>query len=157
MLPALCDVGESELAYKIITQTDYPSWGYMLENGATTVWERWNGYTKENGFENPEMNSFNHYSLGSCVEWLYSYVLGIKLSADKPLCVKPTFFEKLKYAQGCYAGKNGNVYVKIENKNSVVAVEITSDGGAEYTYDFSGREILSVERRGKTEIITLKK
>lgn len=157
LLPALCDMGESELAYEIITQTEYPSWGYMLENGATTVWERWNGYTKENGFENPEMNSFNHYSLGSCVEWLYSYVLGIKLSADKPVCIKPTFFEKLKYAKGCYAGKNGNIYIKIENKNSAVAVEITADDGAEYTYDFSDREILSAERRGKTEIITLKK
>lgn len=57
--------------------------GYMLKNGATTVWERWNGYTKEHGFEDPEMNSFNHYSLGSCVEWLYSYVLGIKLFSEQ--------------------------------------------------------------------------
>ena len=57
----------------------------------------------------------------------------------------------------CTAGENGNVYIKIENKNSAVAVEITADDGAEYTYDFSDREILSAERRGKTEIITLKK
>ena len=68
ILPVLCDIGETDLAYRLIKRTEYPSWGYMLKEGATTVWERWNGYTAEHGFEDPEMNSFNHYSLGSCAE-----------------------------------------------------------------------------------------
>lgn len=157
LLPALCDMGSSELSYKIITQTAYPSWGYMLKNGATTVWERWNGYTEQNGFEDPEMNSFNHYSLGSCVEWLYSYVLGIKLSENKPVCIKPTFFEDLQYVKGCYASKNGKLFVKIENKNAAVTVEITADDGVIYTYDFGDKEILNVTKNKGSVLITLSK
>lgn len=157
LLPALCDAGESELAYKVITQTGYPSWGYMLKNGATTVWERWNGFTESDGFEDPEMNSFNHYSLGSCVEWLYSYVLGIKLSADKPVCIKPTFFDKLRYAKGRFSGKNGGIDINIENEDSVIRVDIAADDGVEYTYDFSGRKILNAEKKGNVVTLTIEK
>lgn len=84
LLPVLCDLGETDLAYELITKTSYPSWGYSVVNGATTIWERWNSYTKEDGFGDVGMNSFNHYSLGSCVEWLYGYVLGIRPSEEAP-------------------------------------------------------------------------
>lgn len=77
--PMLSLGGYSELAYRMITQTKYPSWLYPVTQGATTIWERWNGYTKEDGFgENNSMNSFNHYSLGSVLNWLYENVLGIR-------------------------------------------------------------------------------
>lgn len=49
----------------------------MIEHGATTIWERWDGRTSEHGFTSPAMNSFNHYALGSVGEWLYRFVLGI--------------------------------------------------------------------------------
>ena len=77
ILPTLCEIGRSDLAYKLITSEKYPSWGYSVANGATTVWERWDSFTKENGFHQSGMNSFNHYSFGACVEWYYSHVLGI--------------------------------------------------------------------------------
>ena len=54
-----------------------PSWRYMVDHGATTIWERWDGWTAERGFQSPWMNSFNHYSLGSVGEWLYRFLLGI--------------------------------------------------------------------------------
>ena len=104
LLPALCDIGETELAYTLIAQTKYPSWGYTIERGATTIWERWNGYTKEDGFFNPSMNSFNHYSLGSCGYWLYAYVLGIRLNeksgASGEICLKPVFSPSLSWVKG---------------------------------------------------------
>ncbi|MBQ7566246.1 MAG: family 78 glycoside hydrolase catalytic domain [Oscillospiraceae bacterium] len=78
LLPVLCDLGRSDLAYAILTNRTYPGWGYSVVNGATTVWERWNSYTQEGGVSEKSMNSFNHYSLGSCVEWMYEYCLGIK-------------------------------------------------------------------------------
>ena len=71
--------GYSEDAQKTITQTAYPGWLYPVTQGATTVWERWNSFTVEEGFgENNSMNSFDHYSLGSVVSWLYRNVLGIR-------------------------------------------------------------------------------
>ena len=77
LLPTLCDIGRADLAYGMITSTEYPGWGYSVVNGATTIWERWNGYTKETGIHEG-MNSFNHYSLGSCTQWMYEYCLGIR-------------------------------------------------------------------------------
>lgn len=70
-------VGMSDLAYSLLLQTKDPSWLYSVRQGATTVWERWNSYTKEKGFGHVGMNSFNHYAYGAVAEWLYSGVCGI--------------------------------------------------------------------------------
>ncbi len=79
LLPTLSDFGYNDLAYKVATQKTYPSWGYTIEKGATSIWELWNGDT-----EGPSMNSRNHFALGSCGEWFYGYLAGIKPSADAP-------------------------------------------------------------------------
>lgn len=140
ILPALCDIGETELAYEIISRTEYPSWGYMLKNGATTVWERWNGYTKEHGFEDPEMNSFNHYSLGSCVEWLYSYVLGIKLSAKTDVVkIDPSFGKKIAFARGGTRLKGGKIFVSWKRENGAIILQVTADEGVRYEISSSGK------------------
>ena len=73
--------GRTDLAYKILLQEDYPSWLYTVRNGATTMWERWNSYTKEHGFGDVGMNSFNHYAYGAVGEWMYAVIGGIRLSA----------------------------------------------------------------------------
>ena len=76
LLPVLSSHGCDSTAYRLLEQRSRPSWRYMIENGATTIWERWDGWTSEHGFTSPAMNSFNHYSLGSVGEWLYRFVLG---------------------------------------------------------------------------------
>lgn len=82
---ALSDSGHSDIAYKMLLNRQYPSWLYPVEQGATTIWERLNSYTKENGFGgNNSMNSFNHYSFGSVGAWLYNYVLGIQRDETAP-------------------------------------------------------------------------
>ena len=153
LLPALCDIGETKLAYSLIMRTEYPSWGYMLKNGATTVWERWNGYTRENGFEDPEMNSFNHYSLGSCVEWLYSYVLGIKLSPEtEKVMINPSFCELLSFAKGETQLKSGKISVYWKYENASVCLEVKADDGIEYEIDDTGKKIISMIRTGNDTI-----
>lgn len=83
--PMLSEGGYEDLAQKTITQTMYPSWLYPITQGATTIWERWNSFTTEHGFGgNNSMNSFNHYSLGSVVSWLYENVLGIHRDETQP-------------------------------------------------------------------------
>jgi alpha-L-rhamnosidase len=80
-LPLLCPVlashGRADLAYRVLQRTEYPSWGYQIAHGATTIWERWDGWTADGGFQAAEMNSFNHYALGAVGEWLYAGVAGI--------------------------------------------------------------------------------
>jgi alpha-L-rhamnosidase len=76
---ALSDSGHSELAYRLLHNDRYPSWLYAIDQGATTIWERLDGYTVENGFGgNNSMNSFNHYSFGAVGQWMLAYSLGIQ-------------------------------------------------------------------------------
>ena len=149
LLPALCAIGENGLAYKLMQETEYPSWGYTIRQGATTIWERWNGYTEENGFETPSMNSFNHYSLGSCAEWLYSHVLGIKLSEGKTLVVSPELNSALAYAKGEYRYQTGKIRVQwVRLKGKGYLVKVRAEKGVSFECDFKGRELVSMKRKG---------
>lgn len=76
--------GRSDIAFKLLQQKSYPSWLYAVTNGATTIWERWDGWTEENGFQDPGMNSFNHYAYGAIGDWLYRVVAGINPDPNCP-------------------------------------------------------------------------
>lgn len=80
----LSDNGRMDVAYKLLHQQTWPSWLYAVTQGATTIWERWDGWTEENGFQDPGMNSFNHYAYGAIGEWLFTRVAGIDLDPDVP-------------------------------------------------------------------------
>ncbi|QWW19453.1 family 78 glycoside hydrolase catalytic domain [Schaalia sp. 19OD2882] len=77
ILPALSANGQVDAAYDLLLSHTYPSWLYSVDQGATTFWERWNSYTKESGFGDVSMNSFNHYAYGAVSKWIYSNVAGI--------------------------------------------------------------------------------
>lgn len=77
LLPVLADHGHADTAYRILQQPDYPGWGYMSSRGATTIWERWDGIRPDGSLQDPGMNSFNHYGLGSVGDWLYRSVGGV--------------------------------------------------------------------------------
>ncbi len=84
LCPVLTEAGYADVAYTLLLNDTFPSWGYSIKHGATTIWERWNGWTADAGFGDVGMNSFNHYSLGSVGEWLQRYVAGIDLDPDRP-------------------------------------------------------------------------
>lgn len=77
LLHALEAVGELDLAYKLLEQTKCPSWLFPVTLGATTIWERWDGWTPDRGFNSKGMNSFNHYAFGAVGDWLVSTVAGM--------------------------------------------------------------------------------
>ena len=80
----LAENGENNLAYSLLLQTENPSWLYSVYQGATTIWERWNSYTKATGFGDVSMNSFNHYAYGAIQEWMYRHMAGIETTEDAP-------------------------------------------------------------------------
>jgi len=86
--PLLCqtlsDQGHEDLAFMLLMRKDYPSWLYPVTQGATTIWERWDGQKPDGTFQDVGMNSFNHYAYGAIGEWLYSYVGGIRIDPDHP-------------------------------------------------------------------------
>ncbi|MDO8210455.1 family 78 glycoside hydrolase catalytic domain [Conexibacter sp. CPCC 206217] len=94
LLSVLADTGHTAEAYRILQQRTYPSWGYEIGLGATTIWERWDGIRVDGGFQDPGMNSFNHYGLGSIGDWLYGSVGGLAPDDAAPgyrrIVVRPT-------------------------------------------------------------------
>lgn len=84
LLPALTTEDQLDVAYSLLTQEAFPSWMYSIKHGATTIWERWDGWTEEKGFQTPSMNSFNHYSLGSVGEWMFRFMGGIEADPEQP-------------------------------------------------------------------------
>ena len=83
LLPVLTSTGNHDLAVSLLQSRKYPSWGYEVKNGATTIWERWNSFTAEHGFGGPDgkmnaaMNSFSHYAFGAVTEWMMTTLAGI--------------------------------------------------------------------------------
>ena len=118
LLPTLCDMGKYDLAYKLFTSTECPSWCYPVVNGATTVWERWNSYVIGVGFGNKGMNSFNHYAFGSVAQWMFGYVLGIRFTKEG-ITIKPHVDTsgKLTSAAGSYHLDEWNIEISWESLN----------------------------------------
>ena len=81
LLPALSASGHHDLAGILMQQHEYPSWGYEVDNGATTIWERWDSYIKGEGVHEPSMNSFSHYAFGAVCEWMMGELGGIGRAA----------------------------------------------------------------------------
>ena len=84
LLPVLTKNGHLDIAYALLNQDTFPSWLFSVKQGATTIWERWDGWTPDKGFQDPGMNSFNHYALGSCGQWMYGTIAGIELDPSQP-------------------------------------------------------------------------
>jgi alpha-L-rhamnosidase len=84
LCPTLTQIGRSDLAWQLLLTESYPSWLFSVKNGATTIWERWDGWTPKKGFQDSSMNSFNHYSFGSIGAWLYAGAAGIQFDELHP-------------------------------------------------------------------------
>ncbi len=83
LLHVLTRTGRLDLAYRLLLRREFPSWLFpVVKGGATTIWERWDGWTEEKGFFDPEMNSFNHYAYGAVGDWLYGTVAGLDLDPE---------------------------------------------------------------------------
>ena len=106
----LSNSGHSDVAYGLLLNKTYPSWGYMIEHGATTMWERWNG---DQMMGDPSMNSFNHYAYGAVAEWLYRYAAGIDEDQADPgfhrIVLHPQFSADLGSAKATYDSPYGAI------------------------------------------------
>ncbi len=128
----LSDNGLDSVAYRLLLQTTYPSWLYPVKQGATTIWERLNSYTLDNGFGgNNSMNSFNHYSFGSVGAWMYNYSLGIQRDENSPgfkhFILRPTPDPDgiMTHAEGFYDSMYGRIESSWRQENGKTVYRIT--------------------------------
>jgi alpha-L-rhamnosidase len=111
LLPGLHEAGKDDAAYKILMQDTYPGWLFQVKLGATTMWERWDGWTPDKGFQSISMNSFNHYSFGAVGQYLYADVAGI--NSDSPgyrhIVIQPELGGGLTHASAAYDAITGHI------------------------------------------------
>ena len=109
----LSKYGRLDDAYQLLYQKSWPSWLYSVTQGATTIWERWDGWTEDNGFQDPAMNSFNHYAYGAIGAWLYNTVAGIEIDPQqagyKHVIIRPRPGGGLTNASGIHHTLYGEV------------------------------------------------
>jgi alpha-L-rhamnosidase len=131
--PYLCHVltrfGYLAQAYALATEERYPSWGYSIRHGATTMWERWDGWTAERGFQTPGMNSFNHYAYGAIGSWLYQVVAGLEIDPQVPgyrrLIVRPRPGGGLSWARASLDTLHGRAACGWRLDGELLKVELT--------------------------------
>lgn len=148
LLPALTAAGEVELAYRVALSETPPSWGHMIRSGATTIWERWDSWTAENGFANPYMNSFCHSSFGTITEWLHATVGGLSRDPSEPgwsrAIVRPRPGGGVTWGRTSYESRIGRWSVDWSGEGPELSVEIEVPCGGEATVDLPGQAPLRV-------------
>ena len=121
--------GRIDLAYKLLHQKAWPSWLYAVTQGATTIWERWDGWTHDKGFQDKGMNSFNHYAYGAIGAWLYATVAGIDLDPDHPgykrIRLAPQPGGELTSARGALDSPHGKIVSAWKTKAGRFEWEVT--------------------------------
>jgi alpha-L-rhamnosidase len=154
-LDVLADAGQASLVYDLLLRTEYPSWGYMIAKGATTIWERWNGDTGDIA-----MNSYNHYALGAICGFLFRRVAGIAPAAAgfRRIVFQPVLDARLPRGGGDYDSALGRISSRWERQdgggfrlalsvpaNATATVHLPAAGGRSLR---EGRQALTAKTAG---------
>ncbi|MES2438298.1 MAG: family 78 glycoside hydrolase catalytic domain [Verrucomicrobiota bacterium] len=153
LLPELTKAGKIDTAYRLLHQDTFPSWLFSVKMGATTIWERWDGWTPDKGFQNVIMNSFNHYSLGSCGEWLYGSVAGIDSDPAKPafkqIVIKPVIGGRLSEASGELRSIHGLITSAWSASDGNFTLTATIPTNTVATVHIPAKDVADVRESGK--------
>ncbi len=151
LLPALSESGEHELAYRVATQKTYPSWGYMIEHDATTMWELWNSDK-----EKPEgMNSRNHFAYGSLGEWFYEYLAGIRRDPAsegfRHFLLAPMPAGNLTWAEASHNSPYGKIFSRWEKTAEQFTLRCTvpANSTAQVRLPLEGKPTAVIKESGK--------
>jgi alpha-L-rhamnosidase len=140
----LVDTGHSDVAYRLLLNTEYPSWGYLVGHGATTMWERWNGDQMRG---DPSMNSYNHYAYGAVADWIYRYAAGIDALPPEAgfhtIYLHPNFDVRLGSLDVRYQSSYGEIKSSWSMDGTAVTWQLTLPPNT------TGRLPLAVTQRGK--------
>jgi alpha-L-rhamnosidase len=111
LMQALSKINRQDVAYRLLHNETFPSWGFSIKQGATSIWERWDGWTPEKGFQDPGMNSFAHYSFGAVYQWMVENIGGIRSDgpAYKRIIIAPVIDERLKFVLLNYTSIRGPI------------------------------------------------
>jgi alpha-L-rhamnosidase len=149
LMRTLSDAGYADLAYKIATQKTYPGWGYMVEQGATTIWELWNGNTAD-----PAMNSGNHVmQIGDLAVWMYEYLAGIRTDPEKPgfrhAVIRPYAAGDLSFVRATHKTMYGPLASSWKGEKGEFTLDVTVPANTTATVWVPAKDAASVTESGK--------
>ncbi len=162
LLPVLSDAGQHDLAAFLFQSRVFPSWGYEVDQGATTIWERWDSYTKEDAFgrHNASMNSFSHYAFGAVCEWMFRTLAGIE--SDGPAYKKITIHphpptpgsnaerEAIEWVNAAYDSLRGRIESRWEVEGTGFELEVTIPANTTAQVFVPADDIQNVKESGKS-------
>ena len=153
-LPAvLTEAGHLDVAYRLLNNDTFPSWGFTIKHGATTIWERWDGWTPEKGFQDPGMNSFNHYAFGSIGQWMYENILGINADEKAPgykhIIIRPRPGGGITFAKGELESMYGRIASSWRLEDSRFRLSVAVPANTTATVYIPAASEQDVTERGK--------
>ncbi len=159
LLRVLTATGRNDLAVRLFQTREFPSWGYEVANGATTVWERWNGYTKDKGFADPGMNSYNHYAFGAVSEWMFASLAGIRagkpgyetivIAPEPPAPGSNPDNAPIAWVNATYKSIRGDISVRWKRTADVFTLDTTIPPNVEATVIVPAKDANSITEGGK--------
>ncbi len=159
LMQTLTDNGMADIAYNLLFQHKNPSWLYSVDNGATTIWERWNSYMKDKGMGPQGMNSFNHYAYGCVCQWLWETAAGISADPAEPgfkhIIMKPLPDKRLGYMKAEYKSAAGVIKSEWKYEGDKWTWKFTVPKGATATVTLPG-ENTSKDYKAGNYTLTIK-
>ncbi len=154
LLPGLHEAGRDDVAYKILLQETYPSWLFQVKLGATTMWERWDGWTPDRGFQTIGMNSFNHYAFGAVGEYLYGVTGGISTDgpAYKAIRIAPLPGNGVTWAKTSFESVRGPIGCDWKLDGGKLSIDVTVPVNATATICVPTDDSKSVTESGKPAV-----
>lgn len=154
--PYLCHVlsdnGYTDVAYDLLLQESYPSWLYPVKMGATTIWERWDGEKTDSTFQDPGMNSFNHYAYGAIGDWMYRVSAGIETMGPgyRHIIIQPHPTKKLTYSKASFESSYGTIASGWESKEGKILIKVRVPANTTATIILPAASQDKVMENGKT-------
>ena len=151
LMLVLADIGRDDVAYRLIHNDTFPSWGFSIKQGATSIWERWDGWTPEKGFQDPGMNSFAHYSFGAVYQWMVENIGGIKSDgpAYKHIVIAPHPDGKLTFADVVYDSIHGKIESHWKQSGRTFHLDVTIPANTTATISVPAADLSSAIECGR--------
>ncbi len=140
LMLTLAQIGRDDVADRLIHNDTFPSWGFSIKHGATSIWERWDGWTPEKGFQDPGMNSFAHYSFGAVYQWMVENLGGIDSDgpAYKRIVIAPQPDDRLTFVDTTYASIRGPIETHWAKKGSGLRLKFSIPANTTATVSVPG-------------------
>jgi alpha-L-rhamnosidase len=151
LLPVLTQAGKPDAAYLLLLQDTFPSWLFSVKHGATTIWERWDGWTPEKGFQDYRMNSFSHYSFGAVARWMFQTVAGIDTAQPgfQRLLIRPQPAAGLSWVKAEYHSIHGPVATQWRAERGKLSVTVVIPANTTATVCLPAADAAAVSEGGR--------